>query len=160
MALFIYYPPASLFVAVISAATFLLLAVLGLAEVRGQHLQYSKFGGKKDKKGKALTVSSRVGMFLLYFPAFLVSVVWLALFAGDASPRFLLLACAVSVHFLKRVLEVMIRKTALFFSFLFFFQKLWSCWNAIFFFALLRHVRLEKNYLFMKVDFLCWMWSW
>lgn len=59
--------------------------------------------------------------FFFFFGA---GVVWLAPCAGDASLRFLLLACAVSLSFLKRFL------LHVHCSFFLFVEKLWSYWNG------------------------------
>ena len=79
----------------------------GLAEVRGKHLQYSKFWNVQSKgKGKeGIKLSSRAGMLLLYTPAFVAGAASLA-FYPSPSLRFWLLSWALTIHFLKRVLEV------------------------------------------------------
>lgn len=102
--------------------------VLGYAELCGSNLGYSKFGGSSK-----LTVPSKVGMFLMYFPSALVAGVFLAYGIGflpellkscgasgvaslleskeaavaASDARLLLLAAAVFVHFSKRGLEVL-----------------------------------------------------
>ncbi|KAJ8649629.1 hypothetical protein MRB53_002652 [Persea americana] len=80
----------------------------GLAEVRGKHLQYSKFWNVQSKgKGKeGIKLSSRAGMLLLYTPAFVAGAASLA-FYPSPSLRFWLLSWALTIHFLKRVLEVL-----------------------------------------------------
>ncbi|CAL5076745.1 unnamed protein product [Urochloa decumbens] len=89
---------ASPLVAALTAACAVTLAVLAFSEFRGANLAYSKFGG-----GGAPRLPSRAGMFLIYAPALAAA---LASFAVEG-PRAQLLAAAVAVHFLKRVLEVL-----------------------------------------------------
>jgi len=101
--------------------------VLGYAELSGNNLGYSKFGG-----GNTLAVPSKVGMFLMYFPADLIASVFLAYGVGflpgllkscgasgvaslveskeaavaASDTRLWLVVAAVFLHFSKRCLEV------------------------------------------------------
>jgi len=103
---FIFPPPASLFITGMSAIG-LSLAVNGIAEVRGKHLQYSKFWNVNSPKHgrKQIELSSRTGMLFLYTPAFLAGLASFALFRHQ-DVRFLLLQAALTLHFFKRVFEV------------------------------------------------------
>lgn len=73
----------------------------------GNHLQYSKFWNLKPSSSKKqIKISSRTGMLLLYTPAFLAGFTSFFVFPGGGI-RFLLLKSAITLHFLKRVLEVL-----------------------------------------------------
>ncbi|KAJ0678136.1 putative 3-oxo-5-alpha-steroid 4-dehydrogenase/very-long-chain enoyl-CoA reductase [Helianthus annuus] len=103
---FLFPPPPSLFVTTMSVIGISSLANAGFMEIKGKHMQYSKFlneGVAKKENGAKL--SSRNGMLLAYTPAFVVGLSSLLAFP-DQDLRFLLLASSLTVHFLKRVLEV------------------------------------------------------
>ncbi|OMO67907.1 hypothetical protein CCACVL1_20219, partial [Corchorus capsularis] len=100
------FPP-SLFVTATSLVSFSSLAIGGLSEIRGKHMQYSKFVGVNNNpvsESKKKLISSRTGMVLLYTPAFLAGLSSFAIFP-DEGFRFFLLQSAITIHFLKRVLE-------------------------------------------------------
>ncbi|KAK6233735.1 hypothetical protein QUC31_006141 [Theobroma cacao] len=100
MLLQIVFPPTLLHTAA-SVFTLILMAILGLLETGGIHLQYSKFSNTTR-----MNVPSRVGMFLIYAPAFLAGLASFWLFPhGDL--RFLFLKSAMTIHFFKRILEVL-----------------------------------------------------
>ncbi|XP_042492611.1 very-long-chain enoyl-CoA reductase-like isoform X1 [Macadamia integrifolia] len=102
----VFPPPPSVFIGAMSAISFLSLASGGYSEVRGKHMQYSKFWDVNPLKKKKKIVSSRTGMLFLYTPAFLAAVSSLAIFP-DEGLRFMLVDAALSIHFFKRVLEVL-----------------------------------------------------
>ncbi|XP_022855909.1 very-long-chain enoyl-CoA reductase-like [Olea europaea var. sylvestris] len=107
---FMYPPPSNLFVIAMSAIIIVLMGNGGIMELKGKHMQYSKlwnFGADQkiptDKKAK---ISSKSGMILFYTPAFLVGVGSFFLVpVGDF--RFDLLRSAITVHFFKRIFEVL-----------------------------------------------------
>ncbi|KAF7848499.1 hypothetical protein BT93_L1887 [Corymbia citriodora subsp. variegata] len=99
---FIYPPPPSVFTTAMSVITAASQANAGLSEVRGVHLQYSKFALASHKK-----VPSRTGMLLFYSPAFLAGLASFSIFP-DGGLRFLILRSAISLHFFKRILEVLL----------------------------------------------------
>ena len=68
---FLFPQPPSLFVSAMSVISFVSLAIFGLSEIRGKHLQFSKFWNVDSTKSKKITMPGKAGMFLLYFPAFL-----------------------------------------------------------------------------------------
>lgn len=99
------------------------------SEVSGKNIKYAKFASGGD--GKKAMVSSKTGMFFLYFPAALCAGVFLTCRGGllplsaileslgasgvasfldqavDASDvRLLLVSAALCLHFCKRILEV------------------------------------------------------
>ncbi|XP_010246598.1 PREDICTED: 3-oxo-5-alpha-steroid 4-dehydrogenase 1 [Nelumbo nucifera] len=106
---FVFPPPPSAFITSMSVISSVSLANAGFSELRGSHLQYSKFwnvGSGKKLTGKEIKLSSRTGMFFFYAPACLVAAASLVLFP-DEGLRFMLVTSALTVHFLKRVLEVL-----------------------------------------------------
>ncbi|KAL5999381.1 hypothetical protein ACLOJK_040841 [Asimina triloba] len=98
-----------------SGVSLVSLTLIGLAEARGKHLQYSKFANTNNTNiffaspsPSRVRLSSRSGMLILYTPALLAGL------ASTFSPlllahqrKSLLLSSALFVHFLKRVLEVL-----------------------------------------------------
>ncbi|CAI9265971.1 unnamed protein product [Lactuca saligna] len=105
----LYPPPSSFFVTIMSILSCLSLANGGYMETKGKHMQYSKFFNaaalKKDKVQETM-LGSRDGMLLLYTPAFLVGLASFAIF-GNQDLRFIMLILVLTIHFLKRVLEVL-----------------------------------------------------
>lgn len=106
---FLFPPPPSIYVTAMSFISLGSLANAGFSELRGKHLQYSKFlnwnlAKEKTQKNKII-ISSKIGMAVLYTPAFLFGVASFFIFP-DEGFRFLLLRLSLTVHFLKRVLEV------------------------------------------------------
>lgn len=106
----IFPAPASGLMTAISAASFIGITASGISEVRGKHLQYSKFwkAGSQNRSPliKQIKLPSRAGMLLLYAPAFLAGAASFFLFP-DEGLRFLLVQLAVSIHFFKRIFEVL-----------------------------------------------------
>ncbi|GKA52774.1 very-long-chain enoyl-CoA reductase-like protein [Tanacetum coccineum] len=102
----LFPPPSSLFVTTMSVIGISTLTNAGFMELKGKHMQYSKFlNVGAAKKEKEMKLSSRNGMLWFYTPAFLVGLASLLVF-HDQDQRFVLLASALTIHFLKRVLEV------------------------------------------------------
>ncbi|XP_022746561.1 very-long-chain enoyl-CoA reductase-like isoform X1 [Durio zibethinus] len=99
--------PSSLMVTAASVFTLIYVGILGVLEIGGIHLKYSKFfnTGSSAAASSRIKVPSRVGMFLLYTPAFLVGLASFWLFP-DGDLRFLFLRSAVTIHFFKRDFEV------------------------------------------------------
>ncbi|XP_050365325.1 uncharacterized protein LOC126783835 [Argentina anserina] len=108
--IFVFPPPASVFITAMSVISLTGLAYCGFSEVRGNHLQYSKFwkiSNKSDpQKSKQIFISARRGMQILYAPAFLAGLTSLVFFPHNDDIRYLLLSSALTIHFLKRLLEV------------------------------------------------------
>ena len=107
---FLFPPPPSLFITTMSVITCVSLANAGINEIRGKHLNYSKFwnvdNNNGDKKKKMMKLSSKSGMLLLYTPAFVAGAASFLVFPDDGF-RSLVLQGAVTFHFFKRVFEVM-----------------------------------------------------
>ncbi|KAK1288704.1 hypothetical protein QJS10_CPB19g01271 [Acorus calamus] len=93
----LFPPPPSAIVAAMSAISLVSLANAGASEVRGRHLQYSKFWDSQPNK-VGIKISSRAGMFALYAPAAIAGLVSFGFPAVAASPRGWLLSLALSVH--------------------------------------------------------------
>ncbi|KAG6507342.1 3-oxo-5-alpha-steroid 4-dehydrogenase 1-like [Zingiber officinale] len=105
-----YPPPPSIFLTAMSAITCTSLAFIGVSEVRGKHLSYSKFwNANKPGGGGAdpVRISSRAGMLFFYTPALLASAAAFAVPSLMADERGLLVALALLLHFLKRDFEVL-----------------------------------------------------
>ncbi|XAR53558.1 Very-long-chain enoyl-CoA reductase [Bertholletia excelsa] len=88
----VFEQPPLIFIRVLPLITLVSLAYLGIAESKGKHLQYSKFwnvnANNASVKSLQIKLSSRTGMLMLYTPAFL------------------LLKLALTIHFFKRIFEV------------------------------------------------------
>lgn len=98
--------PPSLYITGLSVSTLAVISFLGLSEVFGIHLGYSKFF--KSTSPKRVQVSSRIGMLLCYTPSFLAALAsLLLLFPHHNDVRFLLLSLALTLHYFKRNFEVL-----------------------------------------------------
>ncbi|RVW31026.1 hypothetical protein CK203_093515 [Vitis vinifera] len=75
---FVFPPPPSLLVTAMSVVSFASMANAGLSELKGKHMEYSKFW--ELKSGRKYKVDSRTGMIVCYTPAFLAGVASFALF--------------------------------------------------------------------------------
>ncbi|KAF8395500.1 hypothetical protein HHK36_019446 [Tetracentron sinense] len=105
---FVFPPPSSLFITAMSVIGVASLAGTGYSETRGKHLQYSKFWNVNSQKTtrNEIKLSSRTGMLMFYTPAFLAGVAAFALFP-DEGFRFFLVSSALTIHYFKRVFEVL-----------------------------------------------------
>ncbi|CAN6697441.1 unnamed protein product [Malus baccata var. baccata] len=110
----IFPPPPSIFMTAMSVISFTSLANAGISEIRGKHMQYSKFWNfnnhqnfapNLEKQQEVVTLSGRAGMLVAYTPAFVAAFTSL-LFFSHHDVRSLLLSSALTLHFLKRILEV------------------------------------------------------
>lgn len=102
---FIFPPPSSLVVSGMSVISLVSLANAGFSEIRGKHLNYSKFWNANPSAEKQVKLSSKAGMLLLYTPAFLAGLASFWIFPHQGL-RSTLLQSAVTLHFFKRVFEV------------------------------------------------------
>ncbi|KAF3629641.1 putative 3-oxo-5-alpha-steroid 4-dehydrogenase 1-like [Capsicum annuum] len=109
---FVYEEPNPI-ITVITVVTFSFLAYLGISEICGKHLQYSKFWNVNASAGSSTSsnflqgkLSSRIGMFVLYAPACVMGFASFLMYP-DGGTRFMMVKSVVTVHFLKRVLEVL-----------------------------------------------------
>ncbi|KAM3392034.1 hypothetical protein ACQJBY_013268 [Aegilops geniculata] len=109
----LYPPPPSAFVTAMSVVSFASLASAGLSELRGQHMAYSKFwhvvSGQQQNKGGTggAQLAGRHGMLVAYAPALVAAAASFVVPGAVEGLRAELLAAALAVHFLKRVLEVL-----------------------------------------------------
>lgn len=128
--LFLFEYPPSLYIQVVAVVLLLQGIMLGLMEFKGINLKFSKFASSKPGSSSS-QIPSKLAMFVVYAPAFLTCT--LVLFSKldwsnassflhilgllqlstslnlhkEAEPRFLILATALAIHFLKRVMEVL-----------------------------------------------------
>uniref|UniRef100_A0A7N0U5P5 3-oxo-5-alpha-steroid 4-dehydrogenase C-terminal domain-containing protein n=1 Tax=Kalanchoe fedtschenkoi TaxID=63787 RepID=A0A7N0U5P5_KALFE len=102
-------PPPSTFVTAMSVISVVSLANAGLSEIRGKHLQYSKFwnaNGAKSSPLAGIKLSGKAGMALLYVPALVAALASFVVYPVE-DVRFLLICSALALHFFKRVFEVL-----------------------------------------------------
>ncbi|XP_073107877.1 uncharacterized protein [Elaeis guineensis] len=105
---FVYPPPPSLFLAATSVISFTALSFSGISEVSDKHLQYSKFwNANPPPRANPIRLSGRTGMLLLYAPALAAAVASFAVPGVVTTTRSQLLSLALSLHFFKRVFEVL-----------------------------------------------------
>ncbi|XP_057512952.1 uncharacterized protein LOC130795013 [Actinidia eriantha] len=104
---FVFQQPDSVLIRTMPLITLISLSYLGFSEIIGKHLQYSKFWNVNPQSNSNQTkLSSKTGMLMLYGPACLAGFASFALFP-DGGIRFLLLKLALTIHFFKRILEVL-----------------------------------------------------
>lgn len=106
---FLFPPPPSVFMAAMSVMMLGGLACFGISEVRGKHLGYSKFWNINSSiiVKREITISSRIGMLFLYWPAAAAAIVSFFVPGVVVDTRARLLSLALAIHFLKRVFEVL-----------------------------------------------------
>ncbi|KAG6760536.1 hypothetical protein POTOM_037059 [Populus tomentosa] len=106
--LIIFPTPPSMIVPVMSVVSLVAIAGLGVSEILGKHLQYSKFWNLNSAKSsrKQIQLSSRTGMLVLYVPAFLSGVASFLLYPNH-DLRLFLVKATLTIHFFKRVIEVL-----------------------------------------------------
>lgn len=106
----LFAPPISIIITTMCIITVIVSGYLGLSEIKGTHLQYSKFWNANDAKSKSLAeikLSGKAGMLLLYAPAFVTALSSFWVYPiRDLDLRFLLICSALTVHFFKRIFEV------------------------------------------------------
>lgn len=102
---FMFPPPPSVVVSGLTVISFVILVSSFLSEIKGKHLNYSKFWNANPSAQKQIKLPSKVGMLLLYTPAFLAGLASFWIFPPQ-SLRSIILQSAVTFHFFKRVFEV------------------------------------------------------
>ncbi|KAL8193082.1 hypothetical protein R6Q57_026986 [Mikania cordata] len=104
------FPSPSLFVTTMSVLNLLSLTTSGYMEMNGKQAQYAKFfyadSSKKPKNEENRKLLSRNGMLVFYTPSFIVCLVALIILPHQYL-RFSLVEYVLTVHFLKRILEVL-----------------------------------------------------
>ncbi|XP_054787883.1 uncharacterized protein LOC129293800 [Prosopis cineraria] len=103
---FLFPPPPSLFVTAMSVISFVSTTRAGFNEIKGKHLQYSKFWNVNPSEKKKIQLSGKSGMLLLYSPAFIAGAASFFVFPNE-SLRTTLLQASLTLHFFKRILEVL-----------------------------------------------------
>ncbi|ESR59056.1 S5A REDUCTASE domain-containing protein [Citrus sinensis] len=101
--------PPSLFIKTMCVVNVVTMANLGYSEIKGKHLKYSKFwnfNSDKSSNNKEIKLSAKTGMLFLYTPSFLAGLASFWLFPHEGF-RFMLLTSALTVHFFKRIVEVL-----------------------------------------------------
>jgi len=93
-------------------SAYLIMAGVGifLNEVSGENFPYSKFEAVAKNRPSYWKLPSRVGMFIIYFPAFCATIYYgkfMSTFGTDVSNREWILTSALTLHFAKRLAEVL-----------------------------------------------------
>ncbi|XP_023767612.1 uncharacterized protein LOC111916224 isoform X2 [Lactuca sativa] len=110
ISLFLFPSTPSLFINAMSIFNLLALITSGYMEMIGKNKQYAKFcdasdlNKRKDKEKRKLP--SRIGMLVFYTPSFFVGLVSFAVFQHQ-DPRFVMVIFVLTIHFFKRILEVL-----------------------------------------------------
>lgn len=101
-------PPVTCLLVRVMSVAFLLFSVTGVFEGLGKNFQYSKFFNLNVHKSttKQIRLSSRIAMLIVYTPAFLYAIAsfWQL---PNVGLRSLLVKPALTLHFFKRILEVL-----------------------------------------------------
>lgn len=110
---FLFPPLESTFVAALSALSVVSGAAMGISELRGENMAYSKFShlvaaasSREKERGAGALLPSRAGMLVAYAPALVAVAVSFAVPGAVNGRRARLLTATLALHFLKRVLEV------------------------------------------------------
>ncbi|KAK7278575.1 hypothetical protein RJT34_23607 [Clitoria ternatea] len=103
---FMFQAPASFVVSTMSVVSLVSLASGGWSEIRGKHMNYSKFWNVNTTGQKHFNLSTKLGMLLLYTPAFLASAASFCFFPNQGV-RSTILHSSLTFHFFKRILEVL-----------------------------------------------------
>ncbi|KAI3748478.1 hypothetical protein L6452_11569 [Arctium lappa] len=105
---FLFPPPSSLFVTAMSILNSVALITAGYTEMNGKNKQYAKFfdAANSSRKPKDHKLASRNGMLLFYTPSFLLGLASFAILPLQ-DPRFFMLVLVLTLHFFKRILEVL-----------------------------------------------------
>ncbi|KAL7611886.1 hypothetical protein Lser_V15G08322 [Lactuca serriola] len=112
LSLFSFPSPPSLFANAMSIFNLLALITSGYMELIGKNKQYAKFcdnddtGSNKPKAKEKLKLPSRIGMLVFYTPSFLVGLASFTFFPHQDC-RFLMVISVLTIHFFKRILEVL-----------------------------------------------------
>ncbi|KAL0340675.1 UNVERIFIED_CONTAM: Very-long-chain enoyl-CoA reductase [Sesamum radiatum] len=106
-----YQEPSSIYTKAFYGLTLLGACYLGISEAIGKNLRYSKFWNSASSKSTQTLLPSKVGMLFAYTPSLLAGAASFWVFSDsdsdDGGIRFLMLKSAITIHFLKRDLEVL-----------------------------------------------------
>ncbi|KAF7132750.1 hypothetical protein RHSIM_Rhsim09G0139900 [Rhododendron simsii] len=97
-------PPATSYTTAMALVTVVSMASAAISET-GRQLQYSKFWNVGAKKSTP-KLPGKMGMLLMYTPAFLIGLASFGIFPNEGL-RFVLLKLALTIHFFKRLCEVL-----------------------------------------------------
>ncbi|XP_039140431.1 3-oxo-5-alpha-steroid 4-dehydrogenase 1-like [Dioscorea cayenensis subsp. rotundata] len=105
---FIFPASASLFLTAMTVIGVTTSALGGISEATGKNIQYSKFlnAGASDIS-KETKISSKAGMLLVYSPSLAAALASFAVPGFAVAGRCLLVGIVLSLHFFKRVFEVL-----------------------------------------------------
>ncbi|XP_049379829.1 steroid 5-alpha-reductase DET2-like [Solanum stenotomum] len=101
----LFQEPNSIFIKVMIMMNLIFSAILGYSEGSGkQNLEYSKFWNlKSQEKAK---IPSKIGMIIAYTPTLITCLSFFWIFPNGGI-RFFMLNFAITIHFFKRLLEVL-----------------------------------------------------
>lgn len=109
----LFQEPNSIFIKVMIMINLIFSAILGYSEGSGkQNLEYSKFWNLKSQE--KIKIPSKIGMIIAYTPSLITCLSFFWIFPNGGI-RFFMLNFAITIHFFKRLLEV-INHLTLFFS--------------------------------------------
>ncbi|MCD7455708.1 hypothetical protein HAX54_029226 [Datura stramonium] len=102
----LFEEPNSIFIKVMIVMNLIISAILGISEASGkQNLEYSKFWNcEKQVKAK---VGSKMGMIIAYTPSLIACLLSLFWIFTNCGIRFFMLNSSITIHFFKRLLEVL-----------------------------------------------------
>jgi len=98
-------PPLISYITGMALVTVVSNASVGISGIRGKQLQYSKFWNVGTEKSTP-KLPGKMGMLIAYTPAFLFSLASFGMFPNEGL-RFVLLKSALTIHFFKRICEVL-----------------------------------------------------
>ncbi|KAI3997207.1 hypothetical protein MKX01_009051 [Papaver californicum] len=102
---FLFPPPQSIFMTFMSIVSLAISTNGGLSEINGANVQYSKFSNAANSQESKF--STRICMLTMYIPSFVASIVSFFWLFPSHDIRFILLNSALTLHFLKRIFEVL-----------------------------------------------------
>ncbi|XP_060184464.1 steroid 5-alpha-reductase DET2-like [Lycium barbarum] len=103
----LFQEPSPIFIKVMIVMNLIISAILGISEATGkQNLEYSKFWNVNNQKQAKAKIPSKVGMIFAYSPSLIACLSFFWIFPTGGI-RFFLLNSAMTIHFFKRVLEVL-----------------------------------------------------
>ncbi|KAI3908249.1 hypothetical protein MKX01_027271 [Papaver californicum] len=100
---FLFPPPQSIFIIFMSMVSLAISTNGGLSE--GANVQYSKFRNATNSQESKF--STRVCMLAMYTPSFVASIVSFFWLFPSHDIRFILINSSLTLHFLKRIFEVL-----------------------------------------------------
>ncbi|XP_059307816.1 uncharacterized protein LOC132059268 isoform X2 [Lycium ferocissimum] len=103
----LFQEPSPIFIKVMIVMNLIISAILGISEATGkQNVEYSKFWNVNNQKQVKAKIPSKMGMIFVYSPSLIACLSFFWIFPTGGI-RFFMLNSAMTVHFFKRVLEVL-----------------------------------------------------